>query len=437
MKIILWHQASDAVKKAALARPAQKDDTAVTKNVAQILQQVKVRGDQAVRDYSRQFDKVELADLRVSPEFLTSSLESINPKLRSAIEQAHSNITAFHKAEYPHNHDVETMPGVHCALHWRPLEVVGFYIPGGSAPLFSSVLMQVIPARIAGCRRMILCAPPQKDGTIHPAILATAKLCGVSEVFAIGGAQAIAAMAYGTETIRKVDKIFGPGNAYVTAAKQLVSQDPEGAAIDMPAGPSEVLVIAEKSARPEWVAADLLAQAEHDPTAQAILVTTEAAFAEKVQAEVMRQLSLLSRRSIAEQSIAESRIIVVTDMKTALEVSNAYAPEHLIIHNEDAARYLPDIHHAGSVFLGALTPESAGDYASGTNHVLPTYGYARAYNGINVLSYMKSMTVQSLTQVGLNNLGSTIITMAEAEGLTAHARAVSIRMEGLIKEKTQ
>ena len=253
MKIISWQQASDTVKSAALARPSQKDDASLAKKVAQILEQVRTRGDDALRDYSLQFDKTDLKDLHVSAEIIIDAASAISTELRMAIEQAHNNIAAFHRAEYPHNTELETMPGVHCALHWRPIDTVGFYIPGGSAPLFSSILMQVIPARIAGCRRMILCTPPQKDGSIHPAILATAQLCGVTEIFAVGGAQAIAAMAYGTATIPKVDKIFGPGNAYVTTAKQLVSQNAMGAAIDMPAGPSEVMVIAENTARPDWV----------------------------------------------------------------------------------------------------------------------------------------------------------------------------------------
>ncbi len=427
MKTIVWKNSHAVARKQALARPTMKDDASLAEKVAAIVRAVKERGDDALRDFSAQFDKVTLKDIRVPQQEIKAAV--IDPKLRAAIEQAKANIEKFHEAERPRGTKVETMPGVTCELHWRAIDTAGLYIPGGTAPLFSAVLMQAIPARIAGCNRIVLCTPPQKDGKINPAILATAHLCGITEIYAVGGAQAIAAMAYGTATIPKADKIFGPGNAYVTMAKQLVSQDAAGAAIDLPAGPSEVMVIAEAAAKPDWVAADLLAQAEHDTTAQAILVTTEPYFAERVKTEVEKQLVQLPRRTIAEKSIGESRIIVVEDMPTAIDVANLYAPEHLIIHNEDAARWLPDIRHAGSVFLGSWTPESAGDYASGTNHVLPTYGYARAYNGITVTSFMKSMSVQSLTQEGLRRLGPIIITMAEAEGLTAHAAAVITRME--------
>lgn len=427
MKIIDWNKANAAERKIALARPLPPDGKALAEKVTAILDAVKQRGDAALREFSKQFDKADLKELSVPNAALAAAASQIAPELRVAIEQAKTNIEKFHEAERPHAAKIETIPGVTCELQWRAIETVGFYIPGGTAPLFSSVLMQSIPAKIAGCKRMILCTPPRADGTIHPAILATADMCGITEIYAVGGAQAIAAMAYGTETIPKVDKIFGPGNAYVTLAKQLVSQDPAGAAIDLPAGPSEVMVIAEKTANAAWVAADLLAQAEHDTAAQAILITTDSSFASAVQSEVQKQLSTLPRHAIAEKAIAESRIIVCTTMDEAITVANQYAPEHLIIHNEDAAKYLPVIQNAGSVFLGPWTPESAGDYASGTNHVLPTFGYARAYNGITILSYMKSMSVQSITRNGLQKLGPTIVTMAEAEGLQAHANAVKIR----------
>jgi len=429
MKIIDWANATSEQQKAALARPAQGRDAILTTAVQTILDNVRQKGDEALRGYSKQFDKVEIKALRVLQTEITQAKDEIAPALLTALKQAKANIEKFHEAERPHIAKVETMPGVMCEQHWRAIETVGFYVPGGTAPLFSSVLMQSIPAIIAGCRRKILCTPPTAGGKIHPAILTAAHLCGIDEIYAVGGAQAIAAMAYGTETIPKVDKIFGPGNTYVTFAKQLVSQDPLGAAIDMPAGPSEVMVIAEKTANAAWVAADLLAQAEHDTSAQAILVTPDAAFAERVVIEASRQLSALPRRAIAEQALVESRIIVAKNMQQAITIANLYAPEHLILHNENAADYLSHIQHAGSVFLGATTPESAGDYASGTNHVLPTYGFARAYSGINVLSFMKSMTVQTITPAGLHNIGSTIMTMAEAEGLQAHANAVKIRLE--------
>ena len=428
MKTIIWKQVSAEEKKNALARPAHKDDTALAKSVAEILYQVQQCGDEALRELSLKFDKASIKNLRIASEEIAQAVQEIDPQLRIALDQAKFNIEKFHQAQIPKNIKTETMPGVVCELQWRTIETVGLYIPGGTAPLFSALLMQAIPARIAGCQRIILCTPPGRDGKIHKAILAAAYLCGIQDVFAVGGAQAIAAMAYGTETVPKVDKIFGPGNAYVTSAKQQVSQDPNGAAIDMPAGPSEVMVMADQNARVDWVAADLLAQAEHDTTAQAILVTTDASFAKKVQQEIEKQLAVLPRQSIAAQSIAHSRMIVVSNGKESIIVANAYAPEHLIIHDEDAARLLPQIRNAGSVFLGAWTPESAGDYASGTNHVLPTYGYARAYSGLSVLSFMKSMSVQSLTQDGLQRLAPTIIAMAEAEGLQAHAHAVKIRL---------
>ena len=427
MRVIDWQKATVSERKEALARPQHSDDAALTEKVAAILQQVKAQGDTALRELTAKFDGSAPAESRVDTYSIDDALRNVSPKLGTAIKQAKANIQKFHAAEAPKPISVETMPGVTCALEWRAIERVGIYIPGGTAPLFSTLLMLAIPAKIAGCKRLVLCTPP-KNGVIHPAILAAAQICGVDEIYAVGGAQAIGAMAFGTESIPKVDKICGPGNAFVTKAKQLVSQDPQGAAIDMPAGPSEVLVIADATARAAWVAADLLAQAEHDTNAQAIFVTTDAMMAERVQDEVARQLELLSRKEIATQSITESRIIVVPDMATAIDVSNQYAPEHLIIHNEDAAKYLPQVQNAGSVFMGATTPESAGDYASGTNHVLPTYGYARAYSGINVLSFMKSMSVQSITSAGLKNIGGTIIAMAEAEGLDAHAAAVKVRL---------
>jgi len=428
MKTIIWKNASAKQRVQALARPAQSDDAALVQNVSAILRAVKKRGDKALREFSLKFDGTTRKRFRVPPQDIKKAAVSIDPKLRAAMKRAKINIAKFHKAEYPKNIKIETMPGVACELHWRSIEKIGLYIPAGTAPLFSALLMQAIPARIAGCRNIVLCSPPQRDGRIHPAVLAAAYLCGIVDVFAVGGAQAIGAMAYGTETIPKVDKIFGPGNAYVTTAKQIVSQEAGGAAIDMPAGPSEVMVIADQPARADWVAADLLAQAEHDASAQAILVTTSTAFAQTVDAEVKKQLAQLPRRTIAKESIAESRIIIVPDRQTAIDVANDYAPEHLIIHNKDAAEYLPKIQNAGSIFVGPWTPESAGDYASGTNHVLPTYGYARAYSGLTVLSFMKSMTVQCLTRSGLKQLGPTIVTMAEAEGLEAHANAVKIRL---------
>jgi len=428
MKTIIWNKLSDKQKQQALARPKPADTSEIAQTVSDILCAVKIRGDNALREFTLKFDGTAPKQFRVSQNEIDAAAVNLSPKLRAAMKRAKSNIEKFHKAQFPASVMIETMPGVKCALLWRPIGKIGLYIPAGTAPLFSALLMQAIPARIARCENVILCSPPQKNGKIHPAILAAAKLCGIRDVYAAGGAQAIAAMAFGTRTISKVDKIFGPGNVYVTTAKQLVSQDPDGAAIDMPAGQSEVLVIADKTCRADWVAADLLAQAEHDASAQVLLVTTDAAFAKQVDAEVKKQLAALPRREIAAKSLAESRIIVVPNIATAIDVSNAYAPEHLIIHKKDAAKFLPKIQDAGSVFLGALTPESAGDYASGTNHVLPTYGNARAYGGISIYSFLKSMTAQNLTPAGLRSLGPTIVTMAEAEELQAHANAVMIRL---------
>lgn len=425
MKTFVWKNLSGAERKTALARPHVADDAAVRDAVKEILYQVRTHGDEALRALTEKFDGRAAPHFRIPAEEAAKAI--IAPELRAAMLQAKANIEAFHQAEKPHAVRVETVPGVVCELQWRALETVGIYIPGGTAPLFSTVLMLAVPARLAGCRRVVLCTPP-KDGEVHPAVLAAAALCGIDEIYAVGGAQAIAAMAYGTESIPKCDKIFGPGNAYVTMAKQLVSRDAMGAAIDMPAGPSEVMVIADGAARADWVAADLLAQAEHDTMAQAILVTTNPELALAVSRDVASQLAALPRKEIAEKSIAESRIILVADRAAAIEVANLYAPEHLIIHNDDAADWVAEIQHAGSIFVGACTPESAGDYASGTNHVLPTYGYARAYNGVNLLSFMKSISVQSISREGLAKLGPMIMTMAEAEGLDAHANAVKVRL---------
>lgn len=428
MKTFVWKNLSPAERKAALARPRFKDDAAVLLPVQDILCNVKKRGDEALCDYAAKFDGGTPKTFRLDAQKISAAAAAIAPDLRNALLQAKANIEKFHTAEKPHNVKIETMPGVVCELQWRAIDTVGIYIPGGTAPLFSTVLMLAVPAKLAGCRHVVLCTPP-KAGKIHPAVLAAAQLCGIDEIYAVGGAQAIAAMAFGTESVPKCDKIFGPGNAYVTMAKQLVAQDADGAAIDMPAGPSEVMVIADGDANPAWVAADLLAQAEHDKVAQSVLVTSDPDLVLKVTREVESQLAKLSRRSIAEQSIAESRIVLVEDRAAAIEVANQYASEHLIIHNADAASWVSEIQNAGSIFVGAWTPESAGDYASGTNHVLPTYGYARAYNGVNLLSFMKSITVQNITREGLQKLGPSIVAMAEAEGLDAHAVAVKVRME--------
>jgi histidinol dehydrogenase len=428
MKTIVWSELSQTEQRQVLKRPVREDDAELRERVAVILREVKGRGDDAVREFARMLDGFEGADFLVPPSEIAAAAEQMDGRLREAIDCAIANLTAFHEAQLPRDVRVETMPGIICELRWRPLESVGFYVPGGTAPLFSSLLMQAVPARLAGCPQILLCTPPQRNGKVHPTILAAAHLCGIDRVFAIGGAQAIAAMAYGAATIPKVDKISGPGNAFVTLAKQMVAQDPLGAAIDLPAGPSEVMVVANDTARADWVAADLLAQAEHGADAQALLVTTSAILAASVHRELRAQTHRLPRRPIVEKSLDNGSIIVVSDMEAAIGIANRYAPEHLILHDDDAENWLPQIRHAGSIFLGGNSLETAGDYASGTNHVLPTAGFARAYGGLNVLSFLKSMTVQTLTAAGLRRLAPTLVAMAEAEGLQAHANAVSIRL---------
>jgi len=418
-----------AVQKRQLARAGVSRDPALSVKMQAVINDIKTRGDEALTSYTKAFDGVELSRFRVSEAELDEAVAALDPALREALLVAKANITAFHAAQRPTNVRLETQPGVMCELQWRAIEKVGLYVPGGTAPLFSAVFMLAIPAILAGCQRIVLCAPPQKDGRVNAATLAAARLCGLSEVFALGGGQAIAAMAYGTAQVPKVDKILGPGNAYVTSAKQLVAQDPEGAAIDMPAGPSEVMVIAGPTARADWVAADLLAQAEHDVASQAMLVTFDEAFARKVQVEVEKQTQVLPRRAIIEKALAQSRILLVGSRKEAIALANLYAPEHLIIQDPETESLSGEILTAGSVFLGAHAPETAGDYASGTNHVLPTYGAARAFGGLSLMSFLRSMTVQTLSQEGLAGLAPTLVQMAMAEGLEAHAQAVRVRME--------
>lgn len=383
------------------------------------------RGDAAVREYSLKFDQVQLGGLEVSASELSSSSGRVAPELREAIETAARNIRLFHERQATPLPSVETMPGVTCWQRAVGIDRVGIYVPGGTAPLFSTVLMLALPARIAGCREIVMCTPPGRDGAINDAVAFAALVSGVTRVFRVGGVQAIAALAYGTESIPKVDKIFGPGNQYVTAAKQLVSE--RCVAIDMPAGPSEVEVIADSSARAEWVAADLLSQAEHGPDSQALLVTDSLALAEAVSLAVERLLPGLTRREIAAKSLAHSHIVVVDTLETVVELTNEYAPEHLIIETRNPEAIADQIRNAGSLFLGHLTPESAGDYASGTNHTLPTMGYAHAYNGVNLDSFRKKMTLQRITAEGVRHIAPVVERMAEAEQLTAHALAMRLR----------
>jgi histidinol dehydrogenase len=408
-----------------LKRPVL-DTRSLEESVAGILAEVRKDGDKAVRKFSLRFDRVAPETLEMGPEEITAGAAGLEEGLKEAIRMAAENIRLFHSAQLRPEPVVGTMPGVRC---WRkPVAIgkVGLYIPGGSAPLFSTLLMLAIPARLAGCREIVLCSPPDVHGGLHPAILYAAELVGVTRIFRVGGVQAIAAMAYGTETIPAVYKIFGPGNQFVTCAKQLVQRD--GVAIDMPAGPSEVAVYADDSADAGFVAADLLSQAEHGADSQVVLVSTSAAVVERVLTEVERQLALLPRADIARKALGNSRAFLVRDGEQALQLLNDYAPEHLILSCRDAEQLAEVVINAGSVFLGNYSPESVGDYASGTNHVLPTNGHARAYSGVSVDSFVKKITFQQLTKEGLAGIGDAVQRMAEAEGLEAHARAVGIRL---------
>ncbi len=394
--------------------------------VEEVMQGIRIRGDAAVREFTAKFDKANISTLEVSDQELTGAESKIDPQLALAIRTAAGNIRAFHESQKLAVRMVETYPGVKCWQKNLPIESIGLYIPGGSAPLFSTVLMLALPALIAGCKGVILCTPPDPEGNIHPAILFAAKLCKVSKVFRIGGIQAIGAMALGTESVPRVHKIFGPGNSWVTAAKQYVSLNT--CSIDMPAGPSELAVVADSSANPAFVASDLLSQAEHGPDSQVILVTTEESILDRVAAEVALQLEMLPRKKIAATSLAHSRLILLKNMEEVMEFINLYAPEHLILQTDDAERLAEKVTNAGSVFIGHWTPESAGDYASGTNHTLPTNGWARSVSGLNLDSFCKKITYQEITREGLEQLGPVIETMAAAELLEAHRNAVTIRL---------
>ena len=402
------------------------DLSAIEESVTRILKKVRKKGDKAVFKYTKKFDGAELTSLLVTDNEINQAESLLEEELKTAIRQAKKNIELFHVSQKEEVKKIDTMPGVTCWRQSLPIEKVGLYIPGGSAPLFSTVLMLAVPARIAGCREIILCTPPSKDGNINPAILFAANLCGVTKIYKVGGVQAIAAMTYGTASIPKVFKIYGPGNQYVTAAKQLVQQ--QGVSIDMPAGPSEVLVIADETAVPEFIAADLLSQAEHGPDSQVLLITTSETLAEKVNEAINDQLKSLPRKEIATKALQNSKTVVTNSLDEAIELSNLYAPEHLILSCENAEEISGKITNAGSVFIGNYSPESAGDYASGTNHTLPTNGYAAMYSGVSLDSFIKKITFQHLTKSGLNNIGNTVMVMAAAEGLDAHKNAVAIRL---------
>ncbi len=428
LRIHDWERSGEAERRQLIARPAQQGMAGKLEDARGIIRQVRECGDQGLRDLTERFDRARLDLLEAGPAELDAAVEAIPAADREALDRAIEAVGRFHARQRSEPLSVETAPGVVCERLELPIDSVGLYVPAGSAPLPSSAIMLAEPARIAGCRLRILCTPPASDGHADPAVLYVARRCGVHRVFKLGGAQAIAALAYGTESVPRVDKIFGPGNAWVTAAKQLVSLDPEGAACDLPAGPSEVLVIADDSARPEFLAADLLAQAEHSGDAQVMLVATARELFRQVNEELMRQFAMRRRRATIAASLVHARAILVPDLETAFEVANRYAPEHLIIALDDPRAWLPRVTAAGSVFLGHWTPETLGDYCSGANHVLPTYGYARSTSGLSLADFTRRMTVQHATREGLAGLAPVAERLALLEGLDAHAHAVAVRM---------
>lgn len=431
MKRIDWTSLDDTGRTAALARPAQSRSSALREGVETIIADVRARGDAALRELTARYDGTTLDALAVSDEEFAAAEARLSPELKAAVREAAERIERFHRAAAPTAVSVETAPGVRVERVLRPIRRVGLYVPAGGAPLPSTAIMLGVPAAIAGCQEVVLCTPVQANGRCDDAVLFAAKATGVHTVFKLGGAQAIAAMAYGTATVPRCDKLFGPGNAWVTEAKLQASGDPDGAAIDMPAGPSEVLVIADADAEPRFIAADLLSQAEHGPDSQVLLVSSSADLLDKVADEVERQRRELPRAEVAANALAESRLVQVRDLAEALEVSNRYAPEHLIIQTADPRALLEGVESAGSVFLGEWTPESLGDYCSGSNHVLPTYGYARSYSGVSVASFQKQVTVQEASAAGLRAIGPCAATLAAAEQLDAHRRAVTLRLEAM------
>ncbi len=431
MQTLIWKNLSENEKKQALTRPAISSSANIQQAVNEIRENVLANGDKALFELSEKFDKVKLDSLTVSKQQIEQATARLPDELKQAIQNAKANIEKFHQAQIPQPVDIETQAGVRCHVVTRPINRVGLYIPGGSAPLFSTVLMLAIPAKIAGCKKIVLCSPPP----IADAILYAADLCGVETIYAVGGAQAIVAMAFGTESVAKVDKIFGPGNSYVTEAKRQVSQTVNGATIDMQAGPSEVLVLADEYADPEFVASDLLSQAEHGADSQVILVTNSETLAEYTLLAIERQLNQLPRADTARKALSHSRTFIAENITQSIEISNDYAPEHLVVQVENARDLLPQLDNAGSIFLGAYSPESMGDYASGTNHVLPTYGYTKTTSSLGLADFSKRMTVQELTPQGFKDLAYTVELMAQAEQLEAHKQAVSIRLAKLKKQK--
>ena len=429
MKTFIWTDLDEAARQEALSRPIGLSDPALIDSVRDIMNTVKTGGDKAVIDYTTKFDGVSLKALRIPKEDLKAAWDTLPEDEKNAINTARKNIKKFHQAQIPQDIEVETTKGVICRREARAIETAGLYVPGGTAPLVSTLLMLAIPAKVAGVRHRIVVTPPGKDGKINPAILAAAFRCKVTDVFVCGGAQAIAALAYGTESIPRCDKIFGPGNAYVATAKSLAAQEPGGPAIDMPAGPSEAMVVANEDANPVFVASDLLSQAEHDTLAQVVCVATSLDVAKNIRSEIDKQIATLPRKEIAKAAMAQSRIIIADTRASVVDIINRYAPEHLILQIKKPKTLVPAIRNAGSIFLGPWTPESVGDYASGTNHTLPTYGAARAYSGVTLESFIKYISIQKLSRKGLERIGPTVEKLAEMEGLEAHRRAVALRLE--------
>ncbi|HTL14049.1 MAG TPA: histidinol dehydrogenase [Thermomonas sp.] len=428
MKRVDWRALDEATRAQLLTRPTRSLAAGVKARVEEVMADVAARGDVALRVLTEHYDGVSLEAFEVGPAERDAALAAVGPELRAAIDEAAARIEAFHRAGMPRPYALETAPGVRCERVLRPIDPVGLYVPAGSAPLPSTALMLAIPAQLAGCGEIVLCTPPRRDGSADPAVLVAARYAPDARIFKLGGAQAIAAMSLGTSSVPRCEKLFGPGNAWVDEAKRQAAERPDGPAIDMPAGPSEVLVIADAGANPAFVAADLLSQAEHGPDSQVILLSDDEALLDAVTAEVGRQLATLPRAEIARRALAHSRLIRVGDIAQAIALSNDYAPEHLILSVREPERWLPGVRNAGTVFLGDWTPESLGDYCSGSNHVLPTGGAARAWSGLSVSSFMKSLTVQSASRAGLGAIGPCAVTLAEAEGLHAHARAVQLRL---------
>jgi len=434
MRILDWQSLSAAQREEALRRPAQRDAAAVTAASRDIIDTVRREGDAALLTLTEKFDGVRPSSLHVTPQEFDAAEQALTAVQTAAIERAIDNVRRFHAAQMPASLRVETSPGVVCERFSVPIRAVGLYVPAGSAPLPSTAIMLAVPAAIAACPVRVLCTPPSRKGAADPAVLVAARKAGIEQVFKVGGAQAIAAMAYGTATVPKCDKVFGPGNAWVTAAKLLVSQDPDGAAADLPAGVTEVMVLADDSARADFVAADLLAQAEHSPDAQSLLVTTSAPLAEEVAWQVRAQAANLSRGNILVESIAHMRLLIVDGLETAFRIANDYAPEHLLLEIREPRRWLGRVSAAGAVFLGHWSPESLGDYCSGPNHTLPTYGYAKAHSGLSLEDFQKRITVQEVTPAGLADIGPTAQILADLEGLDAHAAAVTVRLAALDAE---